>query len=299
MTQLKIEQDSDKTEIFHSASLQKLYNMAISVPTPNVGEEDAAQVSGHIQVKYTYKYIVEYLAGTIGLGEKGVVNEIYNNPSGRFQNLQIDVTHGYGVEIADPAVRNFLITQYGDEGFIPSTALSTIPSWFSRNKFSTFNELGQFPKVTYIGYCDFEDSGVKSIDLSNITSMHPLAFKYTSIKHLVLPAFTNVSENWFYKVRNGITTIDFGPNLRTIGHYAFWDSDVRTLIFRGTNPPSYTTSSTDPNSNQTQFIYSMSNLSIYVPSSAVYSYKYKWRDMSNRIFALEGTDYEEPGYTRV
>ena len=129
--------------------------------------------------------------------------------------------------------------------------------------------------------------------------MHPLAFKYTSIKHLVLPAFTNVSENWFYKVRNGITTIDFGPNLRTIGHYAFWDSDVRTLIFRGINPPSYTTSSTDPNSNQTSFIYNMSNLSIYVPSGAVYAYKYKWSAMSNRIFALEGTDYEEPGYTRV
>jgi len=54
------------------------------VSEPLEGETDAAYMSGHISVPYTYESYVNYLAGTIREGTNGIVSTQRSNPSGRF-----------------------------------------------------------------------------------------------------------------------------------------------------------------------------------------------------------------------
>jgi hypothetical protein len=84
------------------------------VSEPLEGETDAAYMSGHISVPHTYAEYVEYLAGEIGEGNSGVVTSRIQNPTGRFQDLTIDVTNGIYMDFEDPLIESTVATNFGD-----------------------------------------------------------------------------------------------------------------------------------------------------------------------------------------
>ena len=108
MTHLNIQQGSN-TEIVSMQVIDKLYEVALSVPEPQNGEVDAAYLSGHIQTANTYKDYVDYLAGTIGEGDNGVITSTRQNAAGRFQDLTIDVTNGYYIPFEDANMLSYLL----------------------------------------------------------------------------------------------------------------------------------------------------------------------------------------------
>ena len=72
MTHLNIQQGSN-VEIVTTQIIKKLYDAALSVPEPLEGEQDAAYMSGNLQVDKSYRAQVEYLTN-------------------RFDDLHINVT---------------------------------------------------------------------------------------------------------------------------------------------------------------------------------------------------------------
>lgn len=75
MTHLNIQQGQN-IEVVSTKLIQKLYEAALSVPEPLEGEQDAAYMSGNLQVDKSYRSQVEYLTN-------------------RFDDLHINVTAGY------------------------------------------------------------------------------------------------------------------------------------------------------------------------------------------------------------
>lgn len=75
MTHLNIQQGQN-IEVVSTNLIKKLYEAALSVPEPLEGEQDAAYMSGNLQVDKAYRNQVEYLTN-------------------RFNNLYINVTEGY------------------------------------------------------------------------------------------------------------------------------------------------------------------------------------------------------------
>jgi hypothetical protein len=111
------------------------------VSEPLEGETDAAYMSGHISVPHTYAEYVEYLAGEIGEGNSGVVTSRIQNPTGRFQDLTIDVTNGAYLMI-DEAVKQLVANTYGDGVGVTKAQLASVtqlPYIFTNNAWqSTF-----------------------------------------------------------------------------------------------------------------------------------------------------------------
>lgn len=130
MTNLTIKQNGtggvSVKESISTQIMQKLYDSAKSVSEPQLGQQDNAYISGHISVPHTYKFQVNYLAGTIGEGESGVITSQRSNPDGRFQDLQIDVTSGYYAYVADKEVNRILSHAYGDGIGVTKFSLSNI-----------------------------------------------------------------------------------------------------------------------------------------------------------------------------
>ena len=75
MTHLNIQQGQN-IEVVSASIIKKLYEAALSVPEPLEGEQDAAYMSGNLQVDRTYRAQVQYLTT-------------------RFPDLHINVTEGY------------------------------------------------------------------------------------------------------------------------------------------------------------------------------------------------------------
>lgn len=108
MTHLNIQQGQN-VEIVNTQVIKRLYNAAQSVPLPEEGEQDQANMSGNLQVDKSYRNQVEYLTT-------------------RFPNLYINVTTDYYVEFEDPVVRNYCSQQYGDGVGVTRTALAGVTS---------------------------------------------------------------------------------------------------------------------------------------------------------------------------
>ena len=155
MTSLRIEQGSTVENVSESL-IKKLYDTAVEVPLPGAGEEDAAYLSGHIAVEYTYKSYVDYLAGTIGEGSSGVVTTIRQNAGGRFGDLRIDVTRGYWILFEDEAVENVLKTMLHKSGLV-SSDLDTITSLTKNSGFRNNTSITSLNDLQYLTYCTVID----------------------------------------------------------------------------------------------------------------------------------------------
>lgn len=94
MTYLNIQQGQN-IEVVSTKLIKKLYEAALSVPEPLEGEQDAAYMSGNLQVDKSYRTYVEYLTN-------------------RFDDLHINVTAGYYIPFHDSAVNDVLKNTIGD-----------------------------------------------------------------------------------------------------------------------------------------------------------------------------------------
>lgn len=84
MTHLNIQQGQN-IEVVSTSIIKKLYEAALSVPEPLEGEQDAAYMSGNLQVDRTYRAQVQYLTT-------------------RFPDLHINVTDSYYIPFEDSNV---------------------------------------------------------------------------------------------------------------------------------------------------------------------------------------------------
>lgn len=179
MTHLNIQQGSN-TEIVPMQVIDKLYEVALSVPEPQNGEVDAAYVSGHIQTANTYKDYVDYLAGTIGEGDNGVITSTRQNVAGRFQDLTIDVTNGYYIPFEDSNMLSYLLNLgIGSNGAITTVQAAAVTriQGQTNTTVTKFNELKYFTNITKIhnsgnSIAYFKNwTALEEIDLTNITQI--------------------------------------------------------------------------------------------------------------------------------
>lgn len=180
MNSLNIQQGSTVEYVFTDL-IKKLYDVAISVSEPLEGEQDQAQLSGYISVGKSYEQYVKYLAGTVFYKNTG---SIHNNPSGRFQNLRIDVTEDYYIPFEDSNVESVLkANNISSDGVgithTDAAAITAFNTMFKNNTdITSFDELQYFTNYTTVGLAgsvhygtggDFSGcSSLESIDLRNV-----------------------------------------------------------------------------------------------------------------------------------
>lgn len=294
MTHLNIIQNPNTVEQVSNRVIEKLYETAVNIPEPLSGQTDEVNLEGFIETYAAYEEQVKYLAGNIKFRGSISINHL-----GRCPNFTISITQGYAIDIADPVVREILVTNYGNGEVITSNDLHSVPTQFrSNNHITSFNEMSKFP-ITYINNYSFAYSSIRSIDTSRLVSIDRYAFTSCPITTLVIPSVVSIPTDWSFKIHDNIRTLDFGSSLITIGSYAFWDSSITTLIFRGDDPPTYELG-VGPNStrNSTQFKYNNNNLKIYVPGGRIGTYRNAWPDMAGIIYSLEDSEFATPGYSR-
>lgn len=103
-----------------------------------------------------------------------------------------------------------------------------------------------------------------------------LNFRYINIPN----SLTYIPYRCFYNC-DGISDIELHSGITSIGSYAFYNCNgIYSLTLYGTTPPTLGTNALYGTS---------SNLKIYVPSSAVNTYKtaHRWSDYANNIYAIE------------
>lgn len=218
MTHLTITQGSTAENV-STEFIKKLYDMAMSIPIPQQGETDNIQVSGHISVGYTYKNYAEYLAGTImyrGTGSAG------NNPQGRLQNLQIDVTAGYYIDFEDPEAESICNTNYGTGGTgVTSEQLSQVTRVREFCKNNT--NLVKFNEFQYF-------TGLISEDINSFTTGH--AFQgCTNLTEITLPSnLKSIGWGMFSGCTN-LQSITIPSSVKNVYMDSFNMSGVKSLTF--------------------------------------------------------------------
>lgn len=188
MTHLRIEQNNIPEQV-NATIIHKLHEVALSVPEPNVGEEDSAYLAGNLQTTYAYKSDVDYLTD-------------------RFANLYITGITDYYIKFEDSAVYNILSNAgIGDGTGITTNAAgnvtgSQIKDLFKNNTaITSFDEFKYFTTVNNSGipYGVFENcSNLTSIDLSNVKSINASAFRNCSNLNIEInmPNYGNVILEW-------------------------------------------------------------------------------------------------------
>lgn len=226
MTHLNIQQGSG-VEIVSAQIIKKLYDTALTVSEPLEGETDAAYMSGHISVPHSYQDYVYYLAGKIGSGTSGVVTSQINNPTGRFQDLTIDVVNDFYIRFEDPVVESTLITEgYSSDGvgitineaqnanvgkYVFGRALgSTNDTITSFKEFGYFTLLNNNPPQGLFSGC----VNLKDIDLSHVTVVS--AYEFNS---------TDLSGDLGFGVNGDLNL----PNLSVILEQSFGASKIKTI----------------------------------------------------------------------
>ena len=208
MTHLNIQQGSN-VEVVTTQIIKKLYDAALSVPEPLEGEQDAAYMSGNLQVNKSYRAQVEYLTN-------------------RFDDLSINVTVGYYIPFEDSAVLNLLLTNnIGSDGIgvtEAEAANATLTSAMFKNNtdITSFDEFKYFTKANtnppnqlFMG-C----SNLSSIDLSNVTALSSEEFRGTALTNVVLPEnITTIPANWSSWTRSLVSVT--APGVQVITNNAF------------------------------------------------------------------------------
>lgn len=228
MTHLNIQQGTN-VEVVSTQLIKKLYETALAVPEPLEGEEDAAYMSGHLEVDNTYERYVKYLAGRVGFQGTRV-----NNAEGRFPNLTIDTTGDYYIEFEDPAMVTYLnsIGVGSADGITLGQASLASKVANSQNTTVTkFNELKYFTAIT----------GSKN-GFSGNASGNVRFYQWTALEEVDLRNFTSIGhsngsgwEDSFCECTSlkTVNTLDDSDNskLKQIGFKAFYKcSNLEDII---------------------------------------------------------------------
>ena len=208
MTHLNIQQGQN-IEVVSTNLIKKLYEAALSVPEPLEGEQDAAYMSGNLQVDRSYRSYVQYLTD-------------------RFHDLHINVTDSYYIPFEDSAVLNVLLANnIGSDGIgvtEAEAANATLTTAMLKNNkdITSFDEFKYFTKANtnppnqlFMG-C----SNLSSVDLSNVTTLSSEEFRETALTSVVLPEnVTTISNNCFQK-NSSLLSVS-APGVQVINSQAF------------------------------------------------------------------------------
>ena len=203
MTHLNIQQGQN-IEVVSTNLIKKLYEAALSVPEPLEGEQDAAYMSGNLQVNKSYRTQVEYLTN-------------------RFDDLHINITASYYIEFEDPEVlRILLANNIGADGIgITEAEASNITidltnntnaPFFENKSVTKFNELNLFADNVISGETFQGNTKLTSIGLQNMININPFSFRQCTN--------LNIEVNC--------------PHLAYLGHQTFQDSGITKILNLGT-----------------------------------------------------------------
>ena len=197
MTHLNIQQEQN-IEVVSTNLIKKLYEAALSVPEPLEGEQDAAHMSGNLQVDKSYRTQVEYLTN-------------------RFNDLHINVTNGYYIPFEDSNVLSVLLTNnIGTDG-IGVTEAEAANATLTSTMFKNNTDVTSFDEFTYFTTANTNPptdlfrgcTNLEQVNLSNTirTSNYEFAF-------------------------SGITEVN-APLLQQLGNFSFAESKIENIIDLG------------------------------------------------------------------
>lgn len=198
MTNLRIEQNNIPEQV-NATIIHKLYEVALSVPEPNVDEEDAAYLAGTLQTSYAYRSDVDYLTD-------------------RFTDLYINVITDYYVELEDPIIKQYCASYYGDGvGVTENAVYSVIPNTndLTKSFWGTiyYNEMTSELKSQVTTLNDFQYFTNPNMDY-NLIYGFPNA---TSIKFPNKTfVYTNGYTNSIVDASGNIQIIDYGNSIFTV-----------------------------------------------------------------------------------
>ena len=212
MTHLNIQQGQN-IEVVTTQIIKKLYEAALSVPEPLEGEQDAAYMSGNLQVNKSYRALVEYLTN-------------------RFDDLHINVTDSYYIPFEDSAVLNVLLANnIGSDGIGVTEAEATnatlTNSMFqgnmditSFNTFKYFTKANNNPPAELFRSCN----NLASVDMSNITALSASEFRATSLTSINIPeGVSRIPNQCFYWCQSN-TSVTLPQSCTSIGNQSFYNN---------------------------------------------------------------------------
>lgn len=250
MTNLRIEQNNMPEQV-NATLIHKLYEVALSISEPNVGEEDVAYLAGNLQTQYAYKTDCDYLED-------------------RFSDLHINCTAGYYITFADPEVERVLkaknVSSDGVGITFSDASTAVIPNQcFKDNTMITsFNEFKYFTaagsssntnigerfsgctnltqvdltQATRLSYRDFYNTGITVVNAPNLegfgkNSGNEAFQNCTQLREIQsLGSITTLPNNMF----KGCTLLGGNINLPTLtscGTYCFRDTAIQTVSSLG------------------------------------------------------------------
>ena len=210
MNTLRIQQGNN-IEVVTTNIIKKLYDVALSIPTPLEGETDPVYLSGNLQVDKTYATYVEYLTG-------------------RFPDLHINVTGAYYVIFEDPEVERILKTNISSDDVGVTTVDCENVTDFTTLGLSgntsilTFDELKYFTNIKSLPQgCLSGTSNITKINLRNIESIGQGVFdSKTSLSDVVSSSNLRTIGNSAFKNCTSLTTITGLSNVTTLGSRVFY-----------------------------------------------------------------------------
>ena len=212
MTHLNIQQGQN-IEVVSTSIIKKLYEAALSVPEPLEGEQDAAYMSGNLQVDRTYRAQVQYLTT-------------------RFPDLHINVTDSYYIPFEDSNVQSVLMANnISSDGIgITETDASTanLGTIFKDNTaITSFNEFGYFSRANSSPSANmFRDcTNLEEIDLSNVTTIGDFQFFHTAITDINVPNLTQMSGSAQFSACHQLETISSLGHISNIPVSCFRDCE--------------------------------------------------------------------------
>lgn len=198
MTHLRIEQNNIPEQV-NATIIRKLHEVALSVPEPNVGEEDAVYLAGTLQTAYAYRSDVDYLTD-------------------RFTDLYINVITDYYVEFEDPIIKQYCASNYGDGvGVTENAVYSVIPNtndltksfWGTRY----YNEMTSELRSQVTTLNDFQYFTNPNLDYN-------LIYEFQNATSIKFPnktfVYTNAYVNNIVDGCENIQIIDYGNSVFTV-----------------------------------------------------------------------------------
>lgn len=222
MTHLNIQQGQN-VEVVSTNLIKKLYDAAISVPEPLEGEQDAAYLSGNLQVDKSYRAQVEYLTN-------------------RFDDLHINVTDSYYIPFEDSAVLNVLLANnIGSDGIgvtEAEAANATFTGWntggtfYNNRDITSFNEFSYFTKAnTNPPACLFKQcTNLSEIDLSQVTKITDQEFSYVSLQDVNMPNLQITDGSNQFRGSGVVTVTSLGNTITKIPNSCFYDCEFLTTV---------------------------------------------------------------------
>lgn len=182
------------------------------------------------------------------------------------------------------------VTSIGTSAFQNDTALTSVnfPNWVNTSAldavFSGCSSLVTMnaPSLAIVrnDLCK-NCTSLRNVDLSSLTTCtNYLLNNCTSLESIELPSLTNAG-NQIMSGCTSLKTVDIGPNLASLGSFAFEkDTALEYVIIRAVNPPTLMSSSAFSYTN---------DCPIYVPNGSAASYQSasQWSALASRIYELD------------